>query len=546
MARYFNIQITEVHSDGPFTIYYNSVDAANIATLYPDDTPAENITRADLTSATGIEVYIPDGSTSVIVYNTDANIIAGCGISTVTLAFDVTPTPTPTVTVTPTPTITPTPTPTVPRVNVGIAGQVTEIDVFGTSKVSIGLFGTKLNESTRNGFIEANANGNEDTDFWNKINPGFQSDTWVKTVAIDQSTGTKFIGGRFNKFKGSLVSSNALGKKGIVKLDSNGVIDEDFNTNLASTYPGNRTPSNPTTSVGTLVGLDVNDIKTDGTNVYIVASAAVNPNDSRYYVIKTDYSGNVDVDFLQNQGTGTALREYTQTNAGTLNTCAIASDGGILVGGKLNRFNGLNRSLLFKLKSNGTLDSEFESNKGYVYSPSTAVLDIAFQSDDSIIAVGNFSEWNQESVGMIVKLSSDGTYDTTFTDNVGEGNLGYPYRTALRAVDVLSDDSIIAGGYTQEFGGVDYNNDIVKLSSTGVWDTDFITHFRSVGLFNTSGTVFAIKTDSLDNIYVGGNFNQVADSVNFIGSLEYRDRKGIVKLNSSGVEIQSWYLNLVT
>lgn len=545
MARYFNIQITEVYGDGPFTVYYNSIDAGNIATLTSNDSPAENITRTDLTSAEGVGVYIPDDSLSIILYNADANVIAGCGINTVIKTFSVTPTPTPTVTVTPTPTITPTPTPSTPEVNIGIAGQVTEIDVFGTSKVSIGLFGTKLNESTRNGFVEANANGNEDTDFWNEISPGFLRDSWVKTVAIDQSTGTKFIGGRFSQFKNVVVNPTNLGKKGIVKLDSNGVIDESFNTNLATTYPGNRTSSNPTNSVGNLVDLKVNDIQIDGTNVYIVAEAIVNPFDSRYYVIKTDYDGNVDVDFLQNQGIGTRFFE-PQTNEGILNTCAIASDGGILVGGKFNRFNGLRRSLLFKLKSDGTLDSDFESNKGYVYDARAAVRDIAFQSDGSIIVVGNFSEWNNESVGQIVKLASDGTYDTTFTDNIGEGNLGSPYRTTLRAVDVLSDDSIIAGGHTIEFGGIDYRNDIVKLSSTGVWDTDFITSFRSVGVSNIDGTVYAIKVDSSDNIYVGGNFNQIADSKNFIGNYEYRDRKGIVKLNSSGVETQSWYLNLIT
>lgn len=230
MARYFNIQITEVYGDGPFTVYYNSVDAGNIATLTSNDSPAENITRTDLTSAEGVGVYIPDDSLSIILYNADANVIAGCGINTVIKTFSVTPTPTPTVTVTPTPTITPTPTPSTPEVNIGIAGQVTEIDVFGTSKVSIGLFGTKLNESTRNGFVEANANGNEDTDFWNEISPGFLRDSWVKTVAIDQSTGTKFIGGRFSQFKNVVVNPTNLGKKGIVKLDSNGVIDESFNT----------------------------------------------------------------------------------------------------------------------------------------------------------------------------------------------------------------------------------------------------------------------------------------------------------------------------
>lgn len=542
MARYFNIKITEVHSDGPFTIYYNSVDAANIATIYPDDTPAEDITRADLTSATGIEVYIPDGSTSVIVYNTDENIIAGCGVSTVTLAFDVTPTPTPTVTVTPTPTITPTPTPSAPEVNIGIGGYVYEIDTYHTYSISIGGGFTELNENTRNRFVEVNSDGTEDTDFWNEISLGFRDRT-VRAIAIDQATGTKFVGGDFNIFKNFSITPDHLYKKGIVKLDSNGVIDESFNSRLSITYPGNRTPSNPTTSVGRLVDLFVRDIKVDGTNLYMVAEATVNPYDKRYYVIKTDYDGNVDVDFLQNQGTGTKGGEYSQVNDGTLLTCAITSDGGILVGGQLNRYNGLNRSLLFKLKSGGTLDSEFESNKGYVYQPNKGVHDIAIQSDNSIIAVGDFTSWNNETVGQVVKLSSDGTYDTTFTDNVGDGSTG---AAILRKVDVLSDDSIIIGGNTVDFGGIDYLNGIVKLSSTGVWDTDFITRFRSLGTYYPYGVVWAIKTDPFDNIYVGGIFNQVASSVDFIGNLEYRDRKGIVKLDSSGVEIQSWYLNLIT
>lgn len=545
MARYFNIQITEVHGDGPFTVYYDSVDAANIATLTSNDTPAENITRTDLISATGVGVYIPDGSLSIILYNTDANVIAGCGINTVTKVFDVTPTPTPTVTVTPTPTITPTPTPSAPEVSVGIEGYIFEIDVFGTSKVSIGGNFTKLNENTRNRFAEINSDGYEDTDFWNEISLGFRDRT-VRAIAIDQTTGTKFVGGDFNIFKNFSITPDYLYKKGIVKLDSNGVIDESFNSRLSITYPGNRTRSNPTTSVGRLVDLFVRDIKVDGTNLYMVAEATVNPFDRRYYVIKTDYSGNVDVDFLQNQGTGTKNGDYSQVNDGTLLTCAIASDGGILVGGQLNRYNGLNRSLLFKLKSDGTLDSDFESNKGNVYQPNRGVHDIAIQSDGSIIAVGDFDEWNNEPVGEIVKLSSDGTYDTDFTDNVGEGNERYPSDGILRKVDVLSDDSIITGGKTAKFGGIDYRNGIVKLSSTGVWDTNFITSFRSLGVYYPNGVVWAIKTDSLDNIYVGGIFNQIADGVDFIGSLEYRDRKGIVKLNSSGVEIQSWYLNLVT
>ncbi|MCH1613870.1 MAG: delta-60 repeat domain-containing protein [Flavobacteriales bacterium] len=542
MARYFNIQITEVHSDGPFTVYYDSVDAGNIASIFPGDAPAENISRADLTSAEGITVYIPEDSISVILYNTDADIIAGCGESTVILSLATTPTPTPTPTSSPTVTPTPTTTPTPLPQNIGLSGTVLEIDVFGTSKVSIGGDFTKLNELSRERFVEAEDDGYEDTDFWDEISPGFRNNA-VRAIAIDPTTGVKFVGGDFSIFKNFSITPDSLYKKGIVKLDSSGVIDESFNYRLSLTYPGNRTSSNPTTSVGRLVDLDVNDIQIDGTNVYIVAEATVNPFDKRYYVIKTDYSGNVDVDFLQNQGTGTKANEYSQTNNGILLTCAITSDGGILVGGNFSIFNQLDRSLLFKLTSEGILDSDFEVNKGYVYQPSKIVDDIAIQSDNSIIVVGNFTEWNNETVGQVVKLSSDGTYDTTFTDNVGDGNTGVG---RLRKVDVLSDDSIITGGQTSNFGGINYTNDIVKLSSTGVWDADFITSFRSLGVAQPYGTVYAIKTDSLDNIYVGGNFNQIADSTNFVGNLEYRDRKGIVKLNSSGVETQSWYLNLIT
>jgi len=541
MARYFNIQITEVHSDGPFTIYYDSVDAANIATLTSNDTPAENITREDLISAIGVGVYIPEDSTGIILYNTDENIIAGCGISTVTKSFSITPTPTPTVTSTPTITPTPTLTPTPLPQNIGIYGTVLEIDVLRASTVSFGGDFTKLNEKYRGRFVETEGLGYEEIDFWNEISPGFRDET-VRAIAIDQATGTKFIGGDFNGYENFNVTSTNLGKKGIVKLDSKGVIDEAFNYRLKVTYPGNKTLADPKISVGTLVDLFVRDIKVDGTNLYMVAEATVNPFDKRHYVIKTDYDGNVDVDFLQNQGTGTAYFE-PQTNEGILLTCAIASDGGILVGGQFNRYNGLTRSLLFKLKSDGTLDSDFESNKGYVYQPNKGVYDITIQSDNSIIAVGDFTLWNNESVGNIVKLASDGTYDTTFTDNVGDGSTG---GGVLRKVDVLSDDSIIVGGHTIDFGGVDYYNGIVKLSPTGVWDTDFITTFSSIGVYNSSGTVYAIKTDSLDNIYVGGNFNGIADTRNFSGGYEYRDRKGIVKLNSSGVEIQSWYLNLIT
>ena len=104
MARKFDIKITSGTAPGPYTIYYNSVVVGNIATITSSSLPATNVTYSSLTTGTGVNVTVPDGSTSIILYNSEC-------VSQITYLFP-TPTPTPTSTPTPTPSPTPSPTPT--------------------------------------------------------------------------------------------------------------------------------------------------------------------------------------------------------------------------------------------------------------------------------------------------------------------------------------------------------------------------------------------------------------------------------------------------
>lgn len=91
-----------------FNIYYNTVNASTIASLYgPTILPASNLTFSQISSGTLI-VSIPDNATSIILSNTCND---GCPV-VVTNFPTKTPTPTPTVTPTKTPTNTPTKTPT--------------------------------------------------------------------------------------------------------------------------------------------------------------------------------------------------------------------------------------------------------------------------------------------------------------------------------------------------------------------------------------------------------------------------------------------------
>ena len=107
MARYFYILITGGTSSGPYSAYYDTVSSSNYATRISTSLPATGMTYNDLTTGQGVNVSIPDGSTSIILYNELCN-------SDITLIFPTptpTPTPTETGTPTPTPTVTPTATP---------------------------------------------------------------------------------------------------------------------------------------------------------------------------------------------------------------------------------------------------------------------------------------------------------------------------------------------------------------------------------------------------------------------------------------------------
>jgi hypothetical protein len=104
MARFFDIQIISGTAPGPYTVYYDTVGGGNIATLTDSGNPATSVSFSSL--STGINVTIPDESTTIILYNEQ------CLIDEIFVVPTFTPTPTPTSTPTPTPTPTETPTPT--------------------------------------------------------------------------------------------------------------------------------------------------------------------------------------------------------------------------------------------------------------------------------------------------------------------------------------------------------------------------------------------------------------------------------------------------
>jgi fibronectin type 3 domain-containing protein len=74
MAKLYDIKLTSANApDALFTVYYNSVNSATIASLVSNNNPATNLTRAQLITGTGVRVAVPNNATSVLVYSPGCN-----------------------------------------------------------------------------------------------------------------------------------------------------------------------------------------------------------------------------------------------------------------------------------------------------------------------------------------------------------------------------------------------------------------------------------------------------------------------------------------
>ena len=186
------------------------------------------------------------------------------------------------------------------------------------------------------------------------------------------------------------------------------------------------------------------------------------------------------------------------------------SDGKIIVGGDFTSFNGTAVNYICRLNADGTEDTTFTTNIGSGFND--IVYTIKVQPDDKILVGGAFTSFNSISpfVNYICRLNADGTEDTTFTSNIGSG-----FNSDVHAIKLLSDDYIIVGGVFTSFNSntVGY---IIKLRSDGAFNSTFITNTGT----GFNGDVYALDIDPSDNIYVGGAFTSFnGNTVNYAAKM---------------------------
>ncbi|MDB6037490.1 MAG: large protein [Verrucomicrobiales bacterium] len=184
----------------------------------------------------------------------------------------------------------------------------------------------------------------------------------------------------------------------------------------------------------------------------------------RQYVVQLNADGSVDQSFRASPGYW--VRDL-----------AVQADGKIVIAGFFNNVEGQDRHRIARLNPDGSLDSTFQVGTGAQDKITQVAADplepnifqLAIQPDGKILMVGNFATYNGVPRSGIARLNTDGSLDTTFNPGAGFNSWG-------RSIHVLSDGRIIATGWFTSYDNHPFNR-MVVLSSTGVPDLTFNPYF---------------------------------------------------------------------
>ncbi len=257
-------------------------------------------------------------------------------------------------------------------VGTGFNATVYSLKLQSDGKILVSGSQTMYNGTSSNHITRLNSDGTLDATFTS----GTGLNQSAIPIKIDLQSDGKIIVAR-NGFMN--VSYNGTLTNKIFRLNSDGTHDATF---LSGTGPG------PIASNVYTFGVDAND-KIVVSGSYDLADydgAALTSG-----VFRINANGTLDASFASGTGLG-GLYPYA-------NTISFTNDGKIYMGGQFSSYNGTTIGSICRLNTDGTLDNSYAAGGG-----NGPVNQIAIQSDDKIIAVGGFFQYNFMNRYRIVRL----------------------------------------------------------------------------------------------------------------------------------------------
>jgi len=321
--------------------------------------------------------------------------------------------------------------------------SVEVVKLQGDGKILIGGSFTSVNNSEQGRIVRVNTDGTLDLDF--NLN-NTEANGVVNDIAV-RPNGKIIIGGEFTTY-------GTVARQKLAQLNPDGRLDASFqdNTILASTVVN-----------------DIEIISDDKILVGTNSDAVGSP------LILFNADGKVDDTFAPYIARIGRVREILQL-----------SNGKILIAGEFPFVNGVARKSLARLNPNGSLDTSFVP-----YFNTTQVINAVAAQADGKILVG------ADNGITLTRLNADGSLDTGFAPNLSSASL-------IKDVIVLSTGQILAAGDI-----IDNNQTIrriAKFNQDGSLDA-------GLELAQPNNTVYKILQQPDDRILIGGTFTQIGPAM---------------------------------
>ncbi len=146
---------------------------------------------------------------------------------------------------------------------------------------------------------------------------------------------------------------------------------------------------------------------------------------------------------------------------GSVRALALQADGSIVIGGAFTYVDGVPCNRIARLTPNGEVDNGFDTGNGFNHD----VLALAIQPDGRLLVGGDFGSCDGESGNRIARLNTDGSRDHSF--DLEDGVLD-----AIRVILPLTNGTVVIGG---SFSSIEDQprHGIARLLNDGSLDTDF-------------------------------------------------------------------------
>ena len=230
------------------------------------------------------------------------------------------------------------------------------ISIQGDNKILASGYCTSVENISIKGLLRQNSNGLRDTSF-NLQSNGYAPSAPTKTLQLQN--GKILTLGRFSSY-------NNISFNGLVRLNSDGSLDNSFNI-----------------GTGFLNSL-VNDfgIQTDGKIIVAGGFTSFNGNTAKRYLVRLNIDGTIDNTFIPSNLLSNSIRKII-----------VLPDDKILVAGIFPK-------KLVKLNANGTTDTTFDVGTGF----NNSIFGLYKQTDNQFLIGGAFTQYQTTTSNTLVRL----------------------------------------------------------------------------------------------------------------------------------------------